>query len=75
MTSLEIAVIVIGVISIPLLAVLGMWGISQMVSPQEMSDYRIKVRDFRRAGMSDEQICKELKISKKFLQEIERKEE
>lgn len=74
MTSLEIAVIVIGVISIPLLAVLGMWGISQMVSPQEMSDYRIKVRDFRRAGMSDEQICKELKISKKFLQEIERKE-
>ena len=73
MTSLEIAVIVIGVISIPLLTFLGMWGISQMVSPQEMSDYRIKVRNFRFAGMSDEQICKELKISKKFLQEIERK--
>lgn len=58
-------------LSMPLLVVLTAIALDSVVSPQEMSDYRIKVRDFRRAGMSDEQICKELQITKKFLMKIE----
>ena len=68
---IEALAVILFVLSVPLLLVLAVIGIDAVVSPQEMSEYKMKVRQLRQAGMRDEQICKELKITKEFLRKLE----